>query len=600
MALGASALTLASFGCGAPPPAPLSTTAPRSAASAPTFASAAPPPPSTDVGLDDAVVAAFGDEYLALLEELSPESATALGLHARDADLDPRDKPTFDAHTEKLRTLLARLDARSPEANARGAGLRLSRAARTDHALLRSMLRTELLGRARRPLENEPQLYTSPMGAVFAMTARDYAPAPRRAADVVARLEKLPGVLAHARVNLGAPPRVWTQVAIERSERAKDFFEAQRPFLTQHLAAELPRVRRALDGAIRAYAEYSIFLKKTVLPRATGSFAAGPEYFTALLREGYFLKESPAELEAMGLEVLAETEAQMTVVAKRLDPQGKGWPEVVAKVKRNHPKAGELLTAYRFEVERARAFLVKHDVVPFPEGDDLAIVDTPVFMRTTVIAAYDRPPPFDAGTSTKGFFFVTPIDATLPAAKQEAMLRENDHGDIVDTAVHEAYPGHHLQLSFAAKHPSKVRKVHDAPIFSEGWALYSEELLSELGYYTDEERLMQLAWTLVRAARVVIDVGLHTKGMTFDQAVAFLTDRVHLERPLAVSEVKRYSMTPTQPLAYLTGRQGILALRARAKARDGAAFSLKRFHHDVLTRGTLPPGLLATELFGEP
>lgn len=546
------------------------------------------------------MVASLGEEYLALLVETSPESATALGLHARDADLDARDQPTFDAHTAKLRALLARVDARAEAPSAPGnAGLRLGRAARTDLALLRGMLRTELLGRARRPLAQEPQLYTSPMGAIFAMTARDYAPAPRRAADVVARLEKLPGVLAAARANLDAPPSVWVQVTIERSERAKSFFEAQRPFLEQHLAGELPRVRRALEGAARAYADYARFLKKTVLPRATGSFAAGEEHFTALLREGYFLRESPAELERMGRGVLAQTEAQMTDIAKRLDPKAKGWPEVVAKVKANHPKREELLAAYRFEVKRARDFLAARDAVPFPEGDDLAVVDTPVFMRTTVIAAYDRPPPFDGAASTKGFFFVTPVDASLPPAKQEAMLRENDHGDIVDTAVHEAYPGHHLQLSFAAKHPSKVRKVHDAPIFSEGWALYSEELMAELGYYTDEERLMQLEWTLVRAARVVLDVGLHTAGMTFDQAVAFLTDRVHLERPLAVSEVKRYSMSPTQPLAYLTGRQGILALRARAKQRDGASFSLKAFHHDLLTRGTLPPGLLATEIFGD-
>ena len=183
--------------------------------------------------------------------------------------------------------------------------------------------------------------------------------------------------------------------------------------------------------------------------------------------------------------------------------------------------------------------------------------------------------------------------------RSEEMLRENDHGDIVDTAVHEAYPGHHLQLSFAAKNPSKIRKAYDAAIFSEGWALYSEELMAELGYYTDEERIMQLEWTLVRAARIVIDVGLHTKGMTFDEAVRFLTDKVHLEHELALSEVKRYSMTPTQPLAYLTGREAIFAIREKYKAREKEAFTLKRFHQELLTRGTLPPGLLERELLGE-
>ena len=144
-----------------------------------------------------------------------------------------------------------------------------------------------------------------------------------------------------------------------------------------------------------------------------------------------------------------------------------------------------------------------------------------------------------------------------------------------------------------------MRKVLDHAILSEGWALYSEELMAELGYYTDEERLLQLEWTLVRAARIVIDVGLHVSGMTFDQAVKMLTDEVHLERQLALSEVKRYTMTPTQPLAYLTGRQMIFQMRERYKQREGANYSLKKFHTDVLTRATVPPSLMAREIFGE-
>lgn len=297
----------------------------------------------------------------------------------------------------------------------------------------------------------------------------------------------------------------------------------------------------------------------------------------------------------MGKALMVETKAQMTAVAKRLVPTASGWPEVVAKLKGNHPTAAGLLDAYRHEVARARAFLVKKDVVAFPPGDDLEVVDTPPFLRSTVTAAYDQPPPFDA--TTKGFFFVTPVDLSLSKVKQEEMLRENDHGDLVDTAVHEAYPGHHLQLSFSRRHPSLVRKSLDHAIFSEGWALYSEELMAELGYYTDEERLLQLEWTLVRAARVVIDVGLHVFDMSFDEAVKILTDDVHLERQLALSEVKRYTLSPTQPLAYLTGRQMIFKLRDRCQKRDGASFSLKQFHSDVLSRATVPPSLMMREMF---
>lgn len=596
--LGCVPLFLALAAC---PGAPESPSAPPVPSLAPVHVPSAAPSSAVDGGVssngtaetDALAVASFAAEYLKLLEEISPEGATPLGLHGHDTELDARDKTGFARDVEKERAFLAKIDARFPE------GTKLAPHARTDLALLRGILRTDLLRASQSPLETSPQMYTSAMGAIFSMTAREYAPGPERAKAVLERLEKIPAQIGHASENLvlAKVPRVWTQVAIERAKSAKEFFEAQLPFLEKNLPTESARVKSAIGAAISAHAKYATFLEKVVLPKSKGDYAAGAPYFTGLLREGYFVTKTPDELEAMGRKVFAETETRMNETAKRIDPKSKGWPAVVAKVKANHPKKDELLASYRFEVKRARDFLEKKDIVPFPAGDDLQVVDTPEFMRSTVTAAYDQPPPFDP--VTRGFFFVTPVDPKLSAKKQEEMLRENDHGDIVDTAVHEAYPGHHLQLSFAAKNPSKIRKAYDAAIFSEGWALYSEELMAELGYYTDEERIMQLEWTLVRAARIVLDVGLHTKGMTFEDAVRFLTDKVHLEHELAVSEVKRYTMTPTQPLAYLTGREEIFAIRERYKAREKEKFTLKRFHAELLTRGTLPPGLLERELFAE-
>jgi uncharacterized protein (DUF885 family) len=276
---------------------------------------------------------------------------------------------------------------------------------------------------------------------------------------------------------------------------------------------------------------------------------------------------------------------------------------VTQKLKAHHPTAAELLPSYRLEVARARQFLLDKHVVPFPPGDDCQVVETPPFLRSTTTASYEPAPALDP--ETRGLFFVTPIDPTSTKKQQEEMLRENDHGDEVDTVVHETYPGHHLQLSFARTYPSLIRKVVDAKraavvgsdIFAEGWGLYAEELMSELGYYTDEERLMQLEWTLVRAARVLIDVGLHTRGMTFDDAVKVLTDQVHLEHELAVNEVKRYTMSPTQPLSYLVGRERIMAMRERFKQKTGAAFTLEAFHAAVLSHGTIAPGLVEREMF---
>jgi uncharacterized protein (DUF885 family) len=544
-----------------------------------------------DPPLSDAAVQKAGQEYLDLLVEISPETATWLGIHKNDAELDDRTTKAYDVAVDREEAMLKSLKERFATAP------RLTPSGKTDLAMLVGALEVDIrTRRVQRPLQRQPDLYASPLNAIFLMTARDYAPAAERARNVVARLEKIPRIIEAAKANLLNPPRVWTEVGVDRASSARAFIEAQRPFLVASLPGEGPRIEAAMKASQNAYDDYKKYLQKEVLPRSNGRFAAGRELFEFLLKNDYFLEEGADDLLAMGKKLFAETNARMNEVAKRIDPHARDWPEVVARLKKNHPTAEGLLDAYRHEVTRARAFLVAKDAVAFPPGDDLEVVDTPPFLRSTVTAAYDQPPPFDA--NTKGFFFVTPVDRALSKPKQEEMLRENDHGDLVNTSVHEAYPGHHLQLSFARQNPSLLRKALDHAIFSEGWALYSEELMAELGYYTDEERLLQLEWTLVRAARVVIDVGLHVSDMSFDQAVKMLTDEVHLERQLAISEVKRYTLSPTQPLAYLTGRQMILKMRERYKQREGAKFSLKRFHSDVLQRATVPPGLMAREIFG--
>lgn len=561
-------------GCAAHTPTPEK---PRSAPSATT--------PATD---DDAIARA-GQAYVDLLVQISPETATQLGLHARDTELDDRSLAGFERDLAREQAMLDDLTKRFAHPNA-------SLASRTDLSILEHSLLVDIRSkRENKPLERRPDVYTNPMNALFSMTAREYAPAAERAKNSLARIEKLPAQLEQAKANLKRPPRVWTQIGIESAAGAKQFFDDERVALEAALPQDKARVDAALVAAQKAYAEYKQFLETTILPRSDGDFAAGPEYFDFLLKQDFFLTEGAAGIEAEGMKVLASTQTQMDEVAKRIDPKAKGWPEVVAKVKAHHPTADALLPSYRTELTRARKFLIDKDVVTLPPGDDCEVIDTPPFQRSTVTAAYDQPPPFDA--VTKGFFFVTPVDKTLAADAQEQMLRENDHGDEVDTAVHEAYPGHHLQLSIARRHPSVIRKATGPAIFAEGWALYSEELMSELGMYTDEERLMQLEWTLVRAARIVIDVGLHTKGMTFDAAVAMLQNQAHLERELAMSEVKRYTESPTQPSSYLIGRQKILAMRERAKKEWGTSYSLKRFHDELLGHGTIAPGLLESEMF---
>lgn len=540
----------------------------------------APPSPETE---------ALSQRYLALLESTSPETATALGHHHADHLLDDRSPAAEARRLADEKALLHDVLAR--------AGRPSGREDATDLAILRSELEVDLARTAwERPLARRPDLYASPMNAVFLMLAREYAPAKTRATQVLARMNAVPQVIAAAKANLVAKdiPPAWVTVSIDMAKSAKGFFAAQGQTLSEALPGEDAKVKEAVATATRAYDDYATFLETTIAPHAKGDFAAGRAAFEQLYRTSYHLDMTPDEVRAVGARVLGETKAEMTALAKKIDPSAPGFLPVLAALKKKHPTEDQLLPTYRREVLRVRKFLVDKRVVPFPDGDDCEVIETPVFLRSTLTAAYDQAPPFDP--VTKGFFFVSPVDPKASAAEREATLSEHDFGDVVDTAVHEVYPGHHLQLSFARRHPSLVRKITGPSIFAEGWALYTEELLAELGYYSDEERLMQLSWTLVRAARVVIDVDLHTRGMSFDDAVAMLMREVGLGQALAKNEVSRYVMTPTQPMSYLMGRQEIMAMRAKVKVREGSRFSLAKFHEDLLKRGTVAPSLLAREM----
>jgi uncharacterized protein (DUF885 family) len=347
-----------------------------------------------------------------------------------------------------------------------------------------------------------------------------------------------------------------------------------------------------------ALTDFERFLQERVAPQARGDYAIGTDFFTAKLREEHLLSETPDELEAMGQEVLEQTKAELEKVAKAIEPEVP-WFELVERLKAHHPPRDRLVEVYAEEVAKARQFVVDKNLATIPEGEQLRVVETPPFERaTTPYAAYMSPAPFDA--QSEGLFYVTPVDPKEPPEVQEDRLRGHCSFALPITVIHEAYPGHHLQLSVAARLPSKVRKVFGNNLFVEGWALYCEELMWEQGYTDDlRVRLFQLKDLVWRAVRVIVDVGLHCKGMSFVEAVQWLVQEAHLERANAEAEVRRYTASPTQPLSYLTGKQAILQLREEVQRREGNQFSLRRFHDRLLQAGGLPMPLVRELVLGE-
>jgi uncharacterized protein (DUF885 family) len=516
--------------------------------------------------------------FLAYVEQraaLDPNFATRVGLHEHDDRLTRFDDSTWGRRQQAAAAAL-RVAARLDEAA-------LTPAERTDLTLFTSQLLLELHEYARQDVRTvRPDLPLGGIAAVNDLLIRDFAPREERTAHAVARLAQIPFVCADIRARLTRPPALWTRMAIDDTAGALAFLDTV-PALCGAPEAPLPAgLDAALDAARTALTDYRDFLQAEVLPRSDGDFAIGRREFEYRLHVGDLLDLDADRLLVLGREQFDLTLAQLEVTARQIDP-ARDWRALLAEMMADHPSAGELMETYAAELQRARQFLIDHAIVPIPD-EKLQLRETPPFMRSTVpFAAYEAPAPLDS--SRLGTFYVTP--------EPEAQIRS----DIPGTTWHEAYPGHHLQLVYSKDNPSLVRRVNDSPLLSEGWGFYCEELASETGYYDDpRERLMQLNWKLQRAARVILDTSLHAFGMSYDDAVDFLVQRVGMRPEQARASVNAYTQSPTYFSSYVLGMLEIVRLREECRARLGARFTLSEFHARLLRCGNVPPALIETEL----
>jgi uncharacterized protein (DUF885 family) len=279
--------------------------------------------------------------------------------------------------------------------------------------------------------------------------------------------------------------------------------------------------------------------------------------------------------------MLADSKAARDAVCAEIDPTLS--PEEVGDLVKNDHAAtfAEALDEYRASMARARSFVAEHDLATIPEGEELVVMETPSFLRHLMpFAAYFEPAKFDA--VPLGTYIVTPPETP-------EMIREHNRASISNTSVHEAYPGHHLQLTAATTNPSLVRLFSQSPEFAEGWAFYCEQMMKEAGFDdTPRHRYIQYTDAIWRATRIILDVRLHRGEIGFEEAVDRLQAETGFERPAALGEVRRYTSTPTYQLSYLYGRHMIESLRADVERRMGPAFNLKFFHDTLVYGGTMP------------
>jgi uncharacterized protein (DUF885 family) len=536
------------------------------------------------------------EAWLDRLLELNPVAATDLGEHRWDDRLGDYTLKALDSQQEELLEALSEFEGMDIEGFELGAQI--------DHTLMTHILQSFI--REYEQVESHrrnPGSYTGEvLGGVFVLILKDFAPLPERLRSALGRVREAPRVLEEGRANLVAEetPPVWVEVALEQARQAPALFAGLLPMMAGQSAPELEDdLREAGQAAAQAVEAYADFLENEVLPQAAGDFAVGEDLFNEKLREEHLVDYDADELLETGWEQLRQTQEQMEALGREIDPD-RSVEELLDEAKAHHPSAEGLLDAYEEMMDAARQYVIEHDIVTIPEGETLRIVETPPYMRPIIpYAAYM--PPGILEEKQEGIFLVTPVDPDAPEEQQEEKLRGHYWGKLPVTALHEAYPGHHLQLVWANRQEHVARRMGSflSTLFIEGWAFYCEELMEQLGYIADPfQRLGRLSDQRWRAARIVLDVSLHTRGMRVDEAVDFLVEEAKLERSDALAEVRRYTSSPTQPQSYLMGKLAILDLVDDYREANPEA-SLQEIHDAIMGCGSLPPRLMRRQLLAE-
>jgi uncharacterized protein (DUF885 family) len=530
--------------------------------------------------------------FIAQFLEGAPVTATLVGDHRYDDRL----SDYTPAALARYRQLLEQWQARFKRYDAQ----EWSPGAQIDHILM-----TQLIKRFIRDLDKLRILYRHPgevvggcLTGVHLLTLRNSAPLPVRMKSVLGRLRHIPRVLAEGRalIEPSKVPPVWAETALETTRQGVGLFTDSVTMLAQATPDLKEDIVTAAQTAAAALNEHAAWIEQVVLPQAAGDFAVGQELFDELLREDHMVEYNAEELLATGWRLYAETEQQIKALAAQIDAR-KTAQELLQEARRDHPTAEELLDAYRQKIAEARQFVLDHDIVTIPQGERLRIELTPPFRRPIIPHAAYMTPGFMEKWQEGVFIITPPQNSESGAAKVNSV---HAHVGIPLTVLHEAYPGHHLQTTFANAVGSPPRKMGSflSSLFIEGWAFYCEELMEQAGFiHLPIQRLVRLQAQLVRASRIIIDVSLHLGQMSVEEAILFLTNRAGQEPDSARAEVRRYTQHPAQPQSYLMGKIQLLDIIAEYKRRYPQA-SMRQMHDAILQCGPLPPKLMRLCLFG--
>jgi hypothetical protein len=546
------------------------------------------------------------DEYFdQVYFRYSPTNGTLAGYHQYDGQLEDYSRKNIDAEIAALKSFEKRIQAIHPDA---AAGDFVPRSDR--EMVLANISSTLLTLETIRPWEKNADNYSSTCAnGAFVLMERKFASPDERLRSLIAREKQMPALLDDARVNLKNPPRIFTEIAIEQLPGIVSFFEHDVPLAFADakdpaLKTEFAGTNAAVIARLNSYLEW---LKTDLSLKSNGDFRIGAETFQKKLEYDEMVDLPLDKLLEIGWADLHKNQEHFKQVAKELEPD-KTPSAVLEELGENHPAPDHLLDAFRATFDGLASFIRTHHIVTIPSDVRPIVEETPPFMHATTFASMDTPGPFETH-ATEAYFNVTLPDPSMKPKEVEGFMHSFNVGTVISTAVHEAYPGHYIQFLWLPQAPSRVRKLLGANTDVEGWAHYTEQMMLDEGYgqpgagAKDEReakflRLGQLQDALLRNARFIVGIEMHTGKMSFDDAVEFFQKEGYQSKETAVVETKRGAGDPTY-LYYTLGKLEIMKLREDLKKKQGAAFSLEEFHNNFLRQGYPPIKIVREALLGD-
>jgi len=523
-----------------------------------------------------------------------PTDATAAGFHQYDAKLEDYSAAAHDAQIGGAKEFLSKFGTVDRS--------KLPPESAADLDWIMSSLHSELL-----ELENvqmwrkDPDSYTGGVtNSIFLIMKREYASPEERLRSAIERERQIPRALQAARQNLQNPPKIYTEIALEQLPDETDFFRKDVPeaFSAVKDPKLLAEFKIANQGVIDAFESYQKFLQDSILPHANGNFRLGAENYRKKLLYDEMVDIPIDRLLEIGYADLHRNQQAMKDVAAQIDSK-RSMQKVLAELQSQHPAPDHLLQAFRDTFGGLQSFIEQKKIITIPPGTPPTLEDTPPFMRATTSASIDTPGAYET-RDRKALFNVTTPDPKWPQDRTEEWMKGFNNSMIPGTAIHEVYPGHFVQFLWINGSHSKVRKLIACGSNAEGWAHYSEQMMLDEGYGNGDPKLRmgQLEDALLRNARFIVGIQMHTGNMTLDQAKQFFIQEGYQPPPIADVETKRGTSDPTY-LVYTLGKLQILKLREDYRKMRGNDFSLMEFHDRLMQQGGVPLKIVRKAMLGD-